>query len=68
MYNMHHSGVHVGCPTGEIVIVTTDVKELDTASPENQKSITIIETTCADGSHPPRPVVICPGEKILESG
>ena len=67
IYNMDESGVRVGCPTGEIVIVPTHVKELYTASPENRKSITIIETICADGSPPPPPVVICPGEKIMES-
>ncbi|RPA96323.1 DDE-domain-containing protein, partial [Choiromyces venosus 120613-1] len=37
------------------------------ASPENQKSLTIIEVICADGTAPPPPVIICPGEKIMES-
>jgi len=63
---MDESGVRVGCPTGETVIVLTEIKELYTASPENRKSITIIETICADGSPPLPPVVICPGEKIME--
>jgi len=66
IYNMDESGVRVGCPTGETVIVPTEIKELSTASPENRKSITIIETICADGSPPLPPVVICPGEKIME--
>ena len=44
-----------------------DVKELYTASPENRQSLTIIETICIDGSPPPPPVVICPGEKIIET-
>lgn len=64
---MDESGIRIGCPTGEIVVVPKDIKELYTASPENCKSITIIETICADGSPPPPPVVICPGEKIMES-
>jgi len=67
IFNMDESGVRIGCPTGEIVVVPTHVKELYTASPENRKSLTIIETICADGSPPPPPVVICPGEKILEN-
>jgi hypothetical protein len=67
IYNMDESGVRVGCPTSEIVIVPTHVKELYTASPENRKSITIIETICADGSPPLPPAVICPSEKIMES-
>src|SRR5205807_9647540 len=31
------------------------------------QSLTILETICADGSLPPPPVIICPGEKIMES-
>ncbi|RPA94215.1 hypothetical protein L873DRAFT_1575820, partial [Choiromyces venosus 120613-1] len=38
-----------------------------TASPENHKSLTIIEAICANGSHPPPSVIICFGEKIMES-
>lgn len=64
---MDESGIRIGYSTGEIVVVPTDIKELYTASPENRKSIMIIETICADGSLPPPPVVICPGEKIMES-
>ncbi|RPA89563.1 hypothetical protein L873DRAFT_1887743, partial [Choiromyces venosus 120613-1] len=67
IYNMDESGVRVGCPKGETVIVPTQVKELYTASPENCKSLTIIETVCADVSPPIPPVVICPGEKIIEN-
>jgi len=64
---MEESGVKIRYPTGEIVVVPTEVKELYTASPENRKSLTIIETICADGSTPHPPVVICPGEKIMEN-
>src|SRR5207237_4034524 len=53
--------------TGEIVIVPIEVKELYTSSPENRKSMTIIEAICADGSPPPPPIIICPGEKIMEN-
>ncbi|RPA99774.1 hypothetical protein L873DRAFT_1618509, partial [Choiromyces venosus 120613-1] len=67
IYNMDESGVRIGCPTGEIIIVPTEVKELNTASPENWKSLTIIEAIYVDGTPPPPPVIICPGEKIKES-
>ena len=63
---MDESGVRVGYPTGETIIIPIEVKELYTASPENRKSITIIQRICADGSPPLPPVVICPGEKIME--
>jgi len=66
IYNVDESGVRVGCRNGETVIVPTEVKELYTASPENRKSITIIETICADGRPPLPPVDICPVEKIIE--
>jgi len=67
VFNMDESLVRIGYPTREIVVVPTEVKELYTASPENRKSLTIIETIRADGSTSPPPVVICPGEKIMEN-
>ncbi|RPA90056.1 hypothetical protein L873DRAFT_1795731 [Choiromyces venosus 120613-1] len=67
IYNIDESGVQIGCPTGEIIVVPTEVKELYTASLENWKSLIIIEVICADGTPPSPPVIICPGEKIMES-
>ncbi|RPA97609.1 hypothetical protein L873DRAFT_1690158, partial [Choiromyces venosus 120613-1] len=67
IFNMDESGIRIVCPIGEIVIVPTQVKELYTASPENRKSLTIIETICADGREPLPTVIICPGEKIMEN-
>ncbi|RPA94217.1 hypothetical protein L873DRAFT_1793123 [Choiromyces venosus 120613-1] len=64
---MDESGVRIGCQIGEMINVPTEVKELYTSSPENRKSITIIETICADGSTPIPPVIICPGKKIMEN-
>ncbi|RPA97377.1 hypothetical protein L873DRAFT_1691053 [Choiromyces venosus 120613-1] len=64
---MNESGVRIRCPTGEIVIVPTEVKDLYTSSVENCKSVTIIETIYADGSPSIPPVIICPGEKIMEN-
>ena len=67
IWNMDESGARVGCPNGEEVIVPIEVKELYTAGPENRKSVTIIEAICADGSEPPPPMIICPGQRIMES-
>jgi len=64
---MDGSGARIGCPNGEEIIVPTDVKEMYTSSPENRKSITVIEVICADGLPPPPPVIICPGKRITES-
>ena len=64
---MDESGARVGCPGGEHVIVPTEVKELYTSSPENRKSVTIIETIVADGREPLPPFIITPGKKIMDN-
>jgi hypothetical protein len=65
--NMDELGARIGCPRGEHVIVPIEVKELYTASPENRKSVTIIETIQADGREPPPPFIITPGQKIIDN-
>ena len=64
---MDESGVRAGCPGGEHVIVPSDVKEHYTSSPENRKSLSIIETINADGREPLPPFIITPGKKIMEN-
>ena len=65
--NIDESGARVGCPTGEQVIVPSDVKELYTSSPENRKSVTIIKTIQADRRKPLPPFIITPGKKIMDN-
>jgi hypothetical protein len=67
IFNIDKSGARVGCPNREEVIVLLDIKELYTTSPENHKSVTILEAICADRSPPPPPMIICPGQRIIES-
>jgi hypothetical protein len=64
---MDESGARVGCLRGEHVIVPIEVKELYTSSPENRKSVTIIETIIADRREPLLPFVITPGQKIMDN-
>jgi len=64
---MDESGIRVRCLSGKMVIVPTEVKESSTASPANYKSITILETICADESFPLPQLVICPGKNIMEN-
>jgi hypothetical protein len=64
---MDESGIRIGCPKGEKIIVPIDVKELYSASPENRKSVTLIETISADGKKPIPPFIIAPGAKIMEN-
>jgi hypothetical protein len=44
-----------------------EVKELYTASPENRKLVTIIETIYTDGREPLPPFVIAPRKKIMDN-
>jgi len=67
IHNMDETGARIGCPAGEEIIVPIDVKEVYTPSPENRKSVTILEAISADGREPPPPLIICPGKRIMES-
>ena len=58
IYNFDETGVRVGCPGGEVILVPTHVTELYTPSPENRKSVSIIEAIYADGSEPPPPATL----------
>jgi hypothetical protein len=64
--NMDELGVRVGCPIGEEVVVPIEVKEMYTSSPENRKSLTIIETIRASGNALP-PLVICLGKQVMDN-
>jgi hypothetical protein len=64
---MDESGARISCPTGKYVIVPIEVKELYMASPENRKSVTIIETIYTDGRKPLSPFIITPGKKIIDN-
>ena len=65
--NFDETGARVGCAGSEDVIVPTEVMELYQASPENRKSVTICEAIRADGTEPPPPFIIVPGEKVMEA-
>ncbi|RKF84064.1 putative multidrug resistance protein fnx1 [Golovinomyces cichoracearum] len=65
--NMDEFRARVGCPTGEIFIVTIEVKELYTASPENRKSVTIIETIRGDGKKTLPSYITARGKKIMDN-
>jgi hypothetical protein len=67
MLNIDESGARVRCPRGEHVIIPAKVKELYTASPENRKSVTVIETIIANGREPLPPFVIAPRKQIMDN-
>ena len=48
-------------------MVLSDIKEIYIVSPENRRSMTIVEAIRADRSDPPPPFIIVPGQKIIEN-
>lgn len=64
---MDEAGARAGCPTGEHIIVPPGIKDHYIESPENRKSITIIETVIADGREPLPPFIITPGKHIMDN-
>jgi hypothetical protein len=64
---MDKSGARISCPISEHVIIPIEVKELYTASPENRKLVTIIETIHANSREPLLLFVITPGKKIMDN-
>jgi hypothetical protein len=65
--NMDESGAYIRYPGGEYIIVLAEVKEIYTLSPENRKSVIVIEAIYADGSNPSPPFIIIPGQRIMEN-
>ena len=64
---MDESGARISYPTSKYVIVPIEVKELYTASPENRKLVTIIETIYADRRKPLPLFIIASGKKIIDN-
>ena len=67
IYNMDESGARIGVVKWEEIVLPIEQKEIHTASPENRKSITIIEAISADGNQSIPPAIICPGQRFMES-
>jgi hypothetical protein len=67
IYNMDESGVIIGVVKAEKVVLPIEQKEIHLASPQNRKSITIIEAIAADGIQSIPPAIICPGHRFMES-
>jgi hypothetical protein len=65
--NMDEMGCRVARPRGERVVVPIECKELYTRSPENRKSLTIIETIYTDSREPLPPFIICPRKEIMDN-
>jgi hypothetical protein len=67
IYNFDETGARVGCPKGEEILVPIDVKEHYTSSPENRRSVTVMEAISASGKEPPPPCIIAPGKLVMDN-
>ncbi|RFU26004.1 hypothetical protein B7463_g10337, partial [Scytalidium lignicola] len=67
LYNFDKSGFRIGCPKGVEVLVPIELTELYSLSPENRRSVTMIETICANGKAPIPPVAIVQGKYHMVS-
>ncbi|KFY92000.1 hypothetical protein V500_04359 [Pseudogymnoascus sp. VKM F-4518 (FW-2643)] len=67
IHKLDESGFRVGCPKGQEVIIPLDIKELYSLSPEDRRSITIIEAICANGQLPIPPMIIIQGKHYVHS-
>ena len=52
---------------GHEILVSSDIKEFYSISPENRKSLIIIESINDAGHQPPSPVLIMQGRRIMQN-
>jgi len=64
IHNIDEKGARLACPAGEDVVVPIGIKEMYVGVPENQLSLTIVESVSADGKAIP-PLVIVPSSAIV---
>ena len=66
IHNFDKTGIRVGCAKRVEVVVPAGISNVYTASPEDRRTITVIETICAAGSVIP-PILIIPAKLHMES-
>jgi hypothetical protein len=67
VYNFDETGARVGCPKGEEILAPVEVKEFYISSPEDRRTVTVMEAISADGRKPPPPGIIAPGTLVMEN-
>ncbi len=65
--NFDEAGFRSGCMKKQEIIVPIEIREHYQVSPENRKSLTIIEMINAAGEFPPPPMVIIQGQGLMAS-
>ncbi|PQE27005.1 transposase protein [Rutstroemia sp. NJR-2017a BVV2] len=66
LYNINETNVRLACLIGQEVIVPAEIAEVYEETPENRRSITVMETICANGTTI-HPMVIISGKQHMKS-
>ncbi len=67
LVNFDESGFRIGCLKKQEVLVPIEIKEHYAVSPENRRSLTIVESINAADDYPPPPMIIIQGQEIMAS-
>ena len=65
--NFDEAGFRIGCMASQEILVPDEIKEFYVASPENRRSLTMIENVNAAGDYPIPSFVIVSGQEIMAS-
>lgn len=65
--NFDEGGFRLGCLKGQEILVPTDMHQFYSTTPDNRKSVSIIEMINAAGDFPTPPLVIISGQEIMAS-
>ena len=68
IHNFDESGIRIGYPQGEIIVVSINYKEKHTQSPKNQQSLSIMKSISADEREPSSPTIIISKKKKTNYG
>lgn len=67
IWNFDEAGFRVECIKRQDIIVPDDISEFYAISPENRKSLTVIEAVNAAGHKPIPPCLIIQGQELMEN-
>ncbi|KAJ5053983.1 uncharacterized protein L3040_000271 [Drepanopeziza brunnea f. sp. 'multigermtubi'] len=64
--NFDETGFRIGCPRGTEVLVPRSIQEFYSVSPENRRSVTIIEMINATSQKPVPPMILIQGKRLMQ--
>ncbi|EKD16230.1 transposase [Drepanopeziza brunnea f. sp. 'multigermtubi' MB_m1] len=64
--NFDETGFRIGCPRGTEVLVLGSIQEFYSVSPENRRSVTIIEMINATSQKPVPPMILIQSKRLMQ--